>query len=86
MKIFRNFIAGSWSEPSTGDYFENVNPADTSDVIGRFPLSDAADVDKAVASAKRGFESGETRPRQRAVTCSGASAICSRAARTRSRT
>jgi len=55
MKIFRNFIAGSWSEPSTGDYFENVNPADTSDVIGRFPLSDAADVDKAVASAKRGF-------------------------------
>src|SRR5215204_1030428 len=55
MKIFRNFVAGSWSEPSTGDYFENVNPADTSDVIGRFPLSDAADVDKAVASAKRGF-------------------------------
>ena len=55
MKIFRNFIAGAWSEPSTGEYFENVNPADTSDVIGRFPLSDAADVDKAVASAKRGF-------------------------------
>src|SRR5215204_4275837 len=55
MKIFRNFVAGSWSEPSTGEYFENINPADTSDVIGRFPLSGAADVDKAVASAKRGF-------------------------------
>src|SRR5215204_3155785 len=55
MMIFRNFIAGSCSEPSPGDYFENVNPADTSDVIGRFPLSAAADVDKAVASAKRGF-------------------------------
>ena len=55
MKIFRNFVAGSWSEPSTDEYFENINPADTSDVIGRFPLSGAADVDKAVASAKRGF-------------------------------
>ena len=52
MKIFRNFIAGSWVEPSTGEHFENVNPADTTDVIGRFPLSGAADVDKAI---KYGF-------------------------------
>jgi aldehyde dehydrogenase (NAD+) len=56
MKIFNNFIAGSWTEPSSGEYFENVNPADTTDVIGRFPLSNATDVDKAVASAKRGFQ------------------------------
>jgi len=55
MKIFRNFIGGSWVEPSSGEHFENVNPADTKDVIGRFPLSTAADVDLAVASAKRGF-------------------------------
>src|SRR5689334_2750696 len=55
MKIFRNFIGGSWTEPSSGEHFENVNPADTKDVIGRFPLSTAADVEKAVASAKRGF-------------------------------
>ena len=56
MKTFRNFIAGKWVEPSTGDYFENVNPADTSDVIGRFPKSGRDDVERAVASAKRGFE------------------------------
>ena len=56
MKIFRNFIAGAWSEPASGEHFENVNPADTTDVIGRFPLSNTADVDKAVASAKRGFD------------------------------
>jgi aldehyde dehydrogenase (NAD+) len=55
MKIFRNFVGGSWVEPSSGEHFENVNPADTKDVIGRFPLSTAADVEKAVASAKRGF-------------------------------
>jgi len=56
MKVFRNFIAGAWVEPSGGAYFDNINPADTSDLIGRFPLSRRADVDKAVASARRGFE------------------------------
>ena len=56
MKTFKNFIAGKWVEPSTGEYFSNVNPADTGDVIGRFPLSGPEDVERAVASAKRGFE------------------------------
>jgi aldehyde dehydrogenase (NAD+) len=56
MKLFKNFIAGSWVEPTTGAYFDNVNPADSSDIIGRFPLSARADVDKAVTSAQRGFE------------------------------
>ncbi len=56
MKLFKNLIAGSWVEPTTGAYFDNINPADSGDVIGRFPLSARADVDKAVASAQRGFE------------------------------
>src|SRR5687768_4288559 len=56
MKLFKNFIAGAWVEPSSGAYFDNVNPADTTDIVGRFPLSTRADVDKAVASAQRGFE------------------------------
>ncbi len=56
MKVFKNFIGGTWTDPSTGAYFENRNPADTADVIGKFPLSNADDVDRAVASAKRGFE------------------------------
>ena len=56
MKTFRNFIAGEWVAPSTGDYFDNVNPADVSDVIGRFPKSGRDDVARAVASAQRGFE------------------------------
>jgi alpha-ketoglutaric semialdehyde dehydrogenase len=56
MKTFKNFIAGAWVEPSTGEYFDNINPADTTDVIGRFPLSAAADVERAVASAKKGFQ------------------------------
>ena len=55
-KTFKNFIAGSWVAPSTGTHFENRNPANTRDLIGRFPDSGAADIQAAVRSAKRGFE------------------------------
>jgi len=55
-KTFKNFIAGAWVAPSTGTHFENRNPANTRDLIGRFPDSGAADVQAAVRSAKRGFE------------------------------
>ncbi len=56
MRTFQNFINGAWVDPSTGKHFDNVNPANTSDIVGRFPLSAASDVAKAVESAKRGFE------------------------------
>jgi acyl-CoA reductase-like NAD-dependent aldehyde dehydrogenase len=56
MKTFKNFVAGQWVPPVGGEYFENTNPADTNDRIGRFPLSGAADVERAVESARRGFE------------------------------
>src|SRR5882757_2124615 len=52
---FKNFIAGDWVVPSTGEYFDNRNPADWNDVIGRFPRSGPDDLKRAVASAKRGF-------------------------------
>ena len=54
-KTFMNFIAGEWVAPSNGTYFENRNPADTGDLIGRFPDSSAADLSRAVAAAQRGF-------------------------------
>jgi acyl-CoA reductase-like NAD-dependent aldehyde dehydrogenase len=56
MKTFKNFIGGDWIPPITGEYFENKNPADLDDTVGRFPLSGAADVERAVESAQRGFE------------------------------
>jgi aldehyde dehydrogenase (NAD+) len=55
-KVFKNFIAGEWVESSSGETFDNVNPADTSDVVGKFPLSTSDDVARAVAAARRGFE------------------------------
>ena len=54
-KTFRNFIAGEWVAPAEGRYFQNRNPADADDLIGRFPDSTARDVDAAVRSAQKGF-------------------------------
>jgi aldehyde dehydrogenase (NAD+) len=54
-KTFKNFIGGEWVAPSTGKYIDNRNPADRSDVIGRFPDSGKRDVERAVKSAEQGF-------------------------------
>src|SRR6266513_51322 len=55
-KIYRNFIDGEWVEASTGETFENRNPADTRDVVGIFQRSGKADVEAAVDAAKRAFQ------------------------------
>ena len=52
VKKFHNFIGGEWVKSSSNEWFDNVNPADTSDVIGRFPLSNEQDAKDAVAAAK----------------------------------
>jgi aldehyde dehydrogenase (NAD+) len=54
-KIYKNFIDGEWVESSTGDTFENRNPADTRDVVGIFQKSGAEDVNAAIDAAKRAF-------------------------------
>jgi alpha-ketoglutaric semialdehyde dehydrogenase len=54
-KVYKNFIDGEWVEASTGQTFENRNPADTRDVVGIFQRSGKADVEAAIAAAKRAF-------------------------------
>ena len=49
---YKNYIGGEWVKSASGEFFENINPADTSDVVGRFPLSNEEDVNLAVESAK----------------------------------
>ena len=56
MTTFQNFIAGAWVPAASGQTFENRNPADRRDLIGRFPRSGAEDVARAVDAAVRGFE------------------------------
>jgi hypothetical protein len=59
---FKNFIGGQWVAPSTDNYFENRNPADQNDLIGRFPQSGVEDVHAAIDSARRGFEGWKRTP------------------------
>ncbi|MFJ8464049.1 aldehyde dehydrogenase [Streptomyces swartbergensis] len=51
----RHFIDGAWAEPATGEYFESTNPA-TREVLYRAARGNAADIDRAVAAARKAFE------------------------------
>jgi alpha-ketoglutaric semialdehyde dehydrogenase len=55
-KIYKNFVDGEWVEAQTGETFENVNPADTREIVGIFQRSSATDVDAAVDAAKEAFK------------------------------
>ena len=55
-KLYKNFIDGEWVEASSSDTFENLNPADTRDVVGIFQRSTKEDVDAAVEAAARAFD------------------------------
>jgi aldehyde dehydrogenase (NAD+) len=56
VQIYDNYINGQWIKPKSGEYYENINPADSEDIIGRFPLSDTEDVSEAVLSAHEAFK------------------------------
>ena len=51
------FIGGEWVAPSTGGRIEVVNPA-TEQVVARVAEAREADMDKAVAAARRAFDDG----------------------------
>ncbi len=51
-KAYHNFIGGEWVKAASGEWFDNLNPADTTDIVGRFPKSNEEDVNKAVDAAK----------------------------------
>jgi hypothetical protein len=54
--IHKNLIDGEWVESRSGQTFENLNPADTREVVGVFQQSGREDVEAAVEAAKRAFE------------------------------
>src|SRR6266478_9798488 len=54
-RTYKNFIDGEWVESSTGQTFEDRNPADTRDVVGIFQKSGKADVDDAVEASRNAY-------------------------------
>src|SRR5579864_111542 len=51
------FIGGKWVEAASGKTFDSFDPA-TGEVLARVAEAGAEDVDRAVAAARRSFESG----------------------------
>ena len=64
-RIFSNWIGGAWRPSHSGDMFENRNPADRDDLIGRFQQSTTEDADAAVAAAAAAFDSWRLVPAPR---------------------
>ncbi len=56
MKTYKNFIAGQWAPSKSGETFDDINPANPKEIIGKFPKSNAKDVDNAVKSAREHFD------------------------------
>lgn len=50
-ETFQNFIGGEWVDSKSGETFENRDPADTDDLIGKFQRSEKGDVDDGVEAA-----------------------------------
>ncbi len=51
----RNFIGGSWRDGA--DARPNINPSDTSDVVGRYAQASSAEAAEAISAAAKAFES-----------------------------
>ena len=52
---FGQFIDGKWQQSSSKETYDVINPA-TEEVIGKASKASAADVDKALKSAEKGFQ------------------------------
>lgn len=55
LTTLQHFIGGAWAEPASGEYFESTNPA-TREVLYRAARGNAADIEQAVAAARKAFE------------------------------
>jgi aldehyde dehydrogenase (NAD+) len=53
---FRNLIDGEWVRSTSEQPFDSLNPADSTDTVGRFQASTAADAGLAVDAASAAFE------------------------------
>ena len=47
-QTFQNFIEGAWRSSRGGETFASTNPAHTSEVIGYYQKSTAADIEAAI--------------------------------------
>ena len=66
-RTYENLIAGRWVASSSGETFDSVNPADSSDVVGYFQQSTVEEARQAIEAARDAYPSwSETAPSRRA--------------------
>ncbi|MGB6008253.1 aldehyde dehydrogenase family protein [Castellaniella sp.] len=61
-QVFKNYIDGKWQVAASGDVYPNLNPADTSDIVGQFQDSDRQDARAAIDAAHAAFPSWHSTP------------------------
>jgi len=61
-ETYRNYIDGEWCDSASGRTTDNLNPADTRDIVSRHAASDARDAAAAVAAASAAFDSWKKTP------------------------
>src|ERR1700686_2495188 len=64
-KTYHNFIGGRWVPSQSGQWLEDRNPADTRDLVGRFPISISDDVSAPVSAAAAAFDGWRHTPAPR---------------------
>lgn len=52
---YKNLVAGEWVDSRSGETLDDINPADTTEVVAVFPSMDAGDVRKAIDAAAAAF-------------------------------
>lgn len=60
----RNYIGGEWRAPDTGNWLDVENPS-TGETIAQVPISDRAEVERAIAAAKAAFPAWAATPADR---------------------
>lgn len=61
-QVYHNFIGGEWRSARSGETFISTNPARTSEIIGHYQKSSAADLEDAVAAATKAQPAWEATP------------------------
>lgn len=75
---YQNLIGGNWSAASSGDVFDDWNPANPEDLVGRFPKASVADTQSAIAAARAALPDwADTPPPARGAILNKASQIIS---------
>lgn len=59
---YQNHINGEWIDSSSGETFDNRNPANWQEIVGVFPKSGSKDVAQAVSSAQESFDTWRNVP------------------------